>query len=169
MGVLLVHTQDIQSVMLMLMLDSLLVLLLLTLVSAQSPHLLLFAVVFLSGIVTRFLSTDQGRLPRLFAKLLSTSRSSRTVPTLLAPHVHNNQSSNLIHLLLLVLTPVMDPTLLSLTMVLLLLELPLHQLELHPSEVTLAELLLVEEQSLELLLPLLVDILEELQEALLPQ
>merc|ERR1711887_95748 len=111
MGVLLVHTQDIQSVMLMLMLDSLLVLLLLTLVSAQSPHLLLYAVVFLSGIVTRFLSTDQGRLPRLSAKLLLTSRSSRTALTPSEPPVPNNLSSIPSLLLLLEVIPVTDPML----------------------------------------------------------
>merc|ERR1719320_154842 len=96
----------------MLMLDLLLELLLPTLVSAQSLPLLLSAEVFLLGLATRFLLTDQGRLPRLSAKLLLISRSSRIVLTLSAPPVLNNLFSNLIHLLLLELTPVMDHMLL---------------------------------------------------------
>merc|ERR1719317_89378 len=98
--------------MLMLMLDLLLVLLLPTLVSAQSLPLLLSAEVFLLGLATRFPLTDQGRLPRLSAKLLLTSRSSKTVLTLSAPPVLSNLFSNLIHLLLLELTPAMDHMLL---------------------------------------------------------
>merc|ERR1712168_562427 len=76
----------------------------------------LSAVVFLSGLVTRFLSTDQGRLQRLFARLSLTSRSSRTVLTLSAPLAPSNLSSNLIPLLLLEVTLRLDLLLLLLTM-----------------------------------------------------
>merc|ERR1712168_309765 len=76
----------------------------------------LSAVVFLSGLVTRFLSTDQGRLQRLFARLSLTSRSSRTVLTLSALLAPSNLSSNLIHLLLWEVTLRLDLLLLLLTM-----------------------------------------------------
>merc|ERR1719308_314668 len=77
---------------------------------------LLSAVVSLLGLVTRFLSTDQGRLQRLYARLLLTSRSSRTVLTLLALLAPSNLSSNLNTLLLLEVTLRLDLLLLLPTM-----------------------------------------------------
>merc|ERR1719187_2645274 len=77
---------------------------------------LLFAVVFLLGHVTRFLLIDQGRLQRLFARLLLTSRSSRTVPTPSAPPAPSNLSSNHILLLWLEVTLKLDLLLLLPTM-----------------------------------------------------
>merc|ERR1711872_88878 len=55
-----------------------------------SPPQLLFAAVFQSELVTKFLLTLQEKLPRLFARLLQTSRSSRTVQIQSAPLVHNS-------------------------------------------------------------------------------
>merc|ERR1712013_979901 len=66
------------------------------------------AVLFLLGLVTRFLLTYQGRLQRLFARLLLTSRSSRTVLTLSAPLAPSNLSSNLNTPLLLEVTLRLD-------------------------------------------------------------
>merc|ERR1719312_671680 len=68
----------------------------------------LYAVVSLLGLVTRFLSTDQGRRQRLYARLLLTSRSSRTVLTLSAPLAPSNLSNNLNTLLLLEVTLRLD-------------------------------------------------------------
>merc|ERR1719250_502379 len=76
----------------------------------------LSAVVSLLGLVTRFLSTDQGRLQRLYARLLLTSRSSRTVLTLSAPLAPSNPCSNLNPLLLLEVTLRLDLLLLLPTM-----------------------------------------------------
>merc|ERR1719342_1147171 len=76
----------------------------------------LYAVVSLLGLVTRFLSTDQGRLQRLYARLLLTSRSSRTVLTLSALLAPSNLSSNLNTLLLLEVTLRLDLLLLLQTM-----------------------------------------------------
>merc|ERR1719320_1243136 len=84
----------------------------------------LSAVVSLLGLVTRFLLTDQGRLQRVFARLLLTSRSSRTVLTLSAPLAPSNLSSNLIPLLLLAVTLRWDHLLLLPTMEQFLLVLP---------------------------------------------
>merc|ERR1711942_275965 len=76
----------------------------------------LSAGVFLLGLVTRFLSTDQGRLQRLYARLLLTSRTSRTVLTLSALLAHSNLSSNLNTLLLSEVTLRLDLLLLLPTM-----------------------------------------------------
>merc|ERR1719342_971859 len=76
----------------------------------------LYAVVSLLGLVTRFLSTDQGRLQRLYARLLLTSRSSRTVLTLSALLAPSNLSNNLNTLLLLEVTLRLDLLLLLQTM-----------------------------------------------------
>merc|ERR1711942_543168 len=76
----------------------------------------LSAAVSLLGLVTRFLSTDQGRLQRLYARLLLTSRSSRTVLKLSALLAPSNLSSNLNTLLLSEVTLRLDLLLLLPTM-----------------------------------------------------
>merc|ERR1719341_1700830 len=91
----------------------------------QLPPLLLSAQVFQSRPVTRFPFPPQERLPRLSARRLLISRSSRIVPKLSAPLVPSNLFSNLTLLLLLELTPGLDPLLLLLLMALLLLLLQL--------------------------------------------
>merc|ERR1719341_1318598 len=91
----------------------------------QLPPLLLSTQVFQSRPVTRFPFPPQERLPRLSARRLLISRSSRIVPKLSAPLAPSNLFSNLTLLLLLELTPGLDPLLLLLLMALLLLLLPL--------------------------------------------
>merc|ERR1719341_2471262 len=80
----------------------------------QLPPLLLSAQVFQSRPVTRFPFPPQERLPRLSARRLLISRSSRIVPKLSAPLAPSNLFSNLTLLLLLELTPGLDPLLLLL-------------------------------------------------------
>merc|ERR1719500_1930270 len=94
------------QVLLLLVMVLLLVLLLqllldMMLLPAQLPPLLLSAQVFQSRPVTRFLFLPQERLPKLSARRLLISRSSRTVPKLSAPLALSNLSNNLTLLLLL--------------------------------------------------------------------
>merc|ERR1719452_458060 len=110
-----------ESVKLKLKLMPMLMLAMVMLLQGQLPLLLQFAQVFQLGPVTRFPFPPQERLPRLSARKLLISRSSRIVPKLSAPPVLSNQSSNLNLPLLLELTPGLDPLLLLLHMVPLLL------------------------------------------------
>merc|ERR1719244_2320464 len=90
---------------------------------AQLLHLLPSATAFQSEPATRSPSAPPGRSPRLSARRLLISRSSRIVLILSAPPVLSNLSSSLILPLLLELTPGLDPKLLSLPTEPLLLEL----------------------------------------------
>merc|ERR1719154_577751 len=122
---------------------------------AQLPPLLQSAQAFPSRPVTRFPFPPQERLPRLSARRLLISRSSRIVPKLSAPPVLSNLSSSLTRLLLLELTPGLDLLLLLPLMVPLLL---LPQLLLLPM-VVMVLLLSVPVLLLVLLPQLLLDML----------
>merc|ERR550519_417289 len=106
---------------------------------AQLLHLLPSVTVFPSEPATKSPSAPPGRSPRLSARKLLISRSSRIVLILSAPPALSNLSSSLILLLLLELTPGLDPKLLLL-----------------PTEPLLEELLL---PMVVLLPPLLLDML----------
>merc|ERR1719312_1604307 len=126
---------------------------------AQLPHLLPSVTVSQSEPATRSLSAPPERLLRLCARKLLISRSSRIVLILSAPPAPSNLSSSLTPLLLLELTPGSDQKLLLQLTEPSLLELLLLLLSLL---LLLLPLLLLEELSLpmvELLPPLLLDML----------
>merc|ERR1712212_953996 len=105
------------------MLRLMLMLMLVMVMLAQLLHLLPSVTVFPSESATRSPSAPQGRLPRLSAMMSLISRSSRIVLILSAPPALSNLSSGPILLLLLELTPGLDPKLLLLPAEPLLLEL----------------------------------------------
>merc|ERR1719193_2524316 len=111
------------SVKLMPMPMLMLMLMLVMVMLAQLLHLLPSVTVFQSEPATRSPSAPPGRSPRLSARKLLISRSSRIVLILSAPPALSNLSSSPILLLLLELTPGLDPKLLLLPTEPLLLEL----------------------------------------------
>merc|ERR1712212_1140663 len=114
---------DMVSVKLMPMLMPMPMLMLVMVMLAQLLHLLPSVTVFPSEHATRSPSAPPGRSPRLSARKSLISRSSRIVLILSAPPALSNLSSSLILLLLLELTPGLDPKLLLLPTEPLLLEL----------------------------------------------